>query len=319
MDLSIIIVNWNSKDYLRKCILSVSSGTQGLDYEIIVIDSASYDGCAEMLCEEFPEVSFIQSTENSGFAKANNEAFNVSRGGKLLFLNPDTEVEGDAINELFRQLEALPGAGAVGGKLLNSDRTIQDTCIRAFPSILNQMFDSQWLKDRFRTSSLWGNAPIYSVGRDAAPIDAISGACLMVTREAFEQVGGFSNDYFMYSEDIDLCFELKKAGYKLFYVPGAIVVHHGGGSSAKSEVSEFSEVMMVESRCRFFRKHKSHLYSSLYRVIIAATSMLRLYLSLLLWPINYLNGKSASSHFTLRKWLSRLRWSLGLERWTTDY
>ena len=133
MDLSIIIVNWNSKDYLHKAIASVEADTKGIDFEVVVIDGGSFDGSAEMLRQDYPHVVFIQSDKNLGFAKANNEAFKVSRGRILLFLNPDTEVEGHAITTLYDQLNVLPDAGIVGPKLLNSDRSIQQSCIRASP------------------------------------------------------------------------------------------------------------------------------------------------------------------------------------------
>ncbi len=122
VNLSIIIVNWNSKNYLRKAIASVEAETKGIEFEVIVIDGGSYDGCGEMLSRHYPHVVFIQSDKNLGFAKANNEAFKVSRGRNILFLNPDTEVEHLAIRTLYDQLEVLHDAGIVGPKILNTDR-----------------------------------------------------------------------------------------------------------------------------------------------------------------------------------------------------
>ena len=209
MDLSIIIVNWNSVEFLKKCLASVKAGTKGLDYEIIVIDSASFDGCGEMLQKLYSDVVFIQSQDNVGFAQANNVAFEKSCGRNILFLNPDTEVDDSAINTIYNYLEKLPNAGALGCKLLNTDRTIQTSCIQSFPTILNQMLDSECLRARMPESSLWGNAALFSHSQEPSLVDAISGACIMMGRNVFEQIGKFSQDYFMYTEDVDLCYKVK--------------------------------------------------------------------------------------------------------------
>ena len=168
VDLSIIIVNWNSKDYLLKAIASVEAETKGIEFEVVVIDGGSFDGCDEMLQQSYPHVVFIQSDKNIGFAKANNEAFKVSRGRNILFLNPDTEVEGLAIKTLYDQLNALPNVGIVGPKLLNSDRSLQESCIRAFPTILNQVLESDMLRNLFPKAALWGMRPLYVTERGAA-------------------------------------------------------------------------------------------------------------------------------------------------------
>jgi N-acetylglucosaminyl-diphospho-decaprenol L-rhamnosyltransferase len=139
-ELSIIIVNWNSKDFVRKCVQSIMANLMDFAFEIIVVDGASYDGCGEMLMREFPEVRFIQSDKNVGFARASNLGFEQSSGNCLLFLNPDTEVVGPAISILRTALLELDQAGIVGAKLLNTDGSVQTSCIQAFPTILNQLW-----------------------------------------------------------------------------------------------------------------------------------------------------------------------------------
>src|SRR3954454_23444725 len=141
MDVSIIIVNWKSKAYLRNCLRSIRAQATPLTTEILVIDNASADGCGAMLADEFPGVHYLESQENLGFALANNLAFAQSLGEKVLFLNPDTELRGSAIDNLSRALDTLPDAGMVGAKLFNSDGSVQTTCITALPSILNQTLD----------------------------------------------------------------------------------------------------------------------------------------------------------------------------------
>jgi N-acetylglucosaminyl-diphospho-decaprenol L-rhamnosyltransferase len=319
MDLSIIIVNWNSKDYLLKAIASVEAETRGIEFEVVVIDGGSFDGCEEMLQQSYPHVVFIQSDKNIGFAKANNEAFKVSRGRNLLFLNPDTEVEGLAIKTLYDQLDALPNAGIVGAKLLNSDRSIQKNCIRAFPTILNQVLESDMLRNLFPRAGLWGMKPLQEGDERAREVETVSGACFMMKRSVFEQIGMFSTDYFMYSEDIDLCLKVRKAGLNTYYVPRAVVVHHGGGSSSQTGTSTFSSVMMLESRWRFFRKTRSIWYSRFYRVAMFGTCIVRVGLVLFVWPARRLAGKELSRKAVLKKWIAKLRWTIGGERWVKNY
>lgn len=315
IDLSIIIVNWNSKEYLKKCIASVLNTTFDIQYEILVIDSASFDGCDEMLQQFYPGVQFLQSDKNLGFARSNNEAFKWSKGRFLLFLNPDTELEDNAVQKLLHSLQKLPNAGIVGPQLLNGDRSIQWSCIRAFPNILNQIFDAEVLMKWFPHSQLWGMAPLFKESVMPTEVDAVSGACLMIKRSVFESVEAFTTDYFMYSEDIDLCYKIQKAGWSTYYIPTAIVVHHGGGSSSRSFVSGFSSVMLLESRWRYFCKTKPFWYCWLYRFAIFLACVVRISVVLFIWP----NRRIARIHFfinrTLNKWKPKLCWALGGEKW----
>jgi GT2 family glycosyltransferase len=319
MDLSIIIVNWNSKEYLKKCIASILAETHGIEFEIVVIDSASFDGCGEMLREHYPQVRFIQSQENLGFSRANNLAFQSSTGNYILFLNPDTELRGPAINLLFDQLHKLQAAGAVGCKLLNSDDSIQTSCIQSFPTILNQMLNADALRRLFPRSRLWGTAALFDENDKPSEVDSISGACLIMSRALFEKIGQFSTDYFMYSEDVDLCFKLRQAGMKNYYVPSAVIVHYGGASSAQSEVSTFSSVMLLESRWRFFLKTKPWGYGGLYRASVVAASVCRIPISLAFWLSKLVTAREARWKVALKKWNAGLRWALGLEDWTKKY
>lgn len=320
MDLSIIIVNWNSKDYLRKCIDSILATTHGIEFEIVVIDSGSFDGCYEMLRQHYPQIRFIQSRENLGFAKANNSAFQQSKGRNLLFLNPDTEVKDSSIETLYRQLIDLPNAGIVGATLLNSDGSIQTSCIQAFPTILNQLLDSSALRNLFPKAGLWGMKPLFSKDAHPKPVDAVSGACLMIKRSVFERVGMFTTDYFMYSEDIDLCFKVRKTSLITYYVPKAVFIHHGGKSSSHSGSNAFSSVMMLESRWRFFRKTRGRWYGINYRAGMFGISLIRIILlGLLMWPAFQMSGRVSSIKGSIQKWKARLRWTLHLEKWVKNY
>jgi GT2 family glycosyltransferase len=318
MDLSIVVVNWHSRDYLHKCIASILTHTRDIAYEIIVIDSASFDGCDRMLREEYPQVRFLQSATNVGFAKANNCAFQESHGDCLLFLNPDTKLVGPAINTLYEYLQSLPDAGALGCRLLNSNGTLQSTCIRAIPTVLNRILDSELLRTRWRRSRLWGMAPLYEEGTAAKEAEAISGACLMVKRSVFEKVGRFSEDYFMYAEDMDLSYKIRSAGYRNYYVPAATVVHYGGSSSEHTP-TPFSAVMMPEATWRFLRKTGGPLHGLAYRLGMCASAVLRLLLLAVGSRLRPGERQNQTWQTSSRKWRSVLRWSLNRDMLVRQY
>ena len=308
-ELSIIVVNWNSADFLRECVLSIQQHTKDVSYEIIVIDNASFDGCDKALKEYAPDVIYIQSDKNLGFAKANNYAFRASRGTSVLFLNPDTEIIGPAIGILYRALQQLPTAGAVGARLLSANCELQTNCIQSFPTILNQALDCEYFRKKWPESPMWGTKAFLNGHNNAEEVEGICGACLMVTRDTFHRVGGFSEDYFMYAEDMDLCHKIREAGYRNYYVPEAEVVHFGGNSS-KQAPSNFSSVMMRESTWRFLRKARGDLYGSCYRVAMFLSAFCRLALlgvSVLAQP-TLRQGQASTTSF--RKWWAILGWSL---------
>jgi hypothetical protein len=311
MDLSIIIVNWNSREYLKQCIASILAETHGIEYEIVVIDNASFDGSGEMLRECYPQVRFIQSDANLGFAKANNAAFHQSRGRHVLFLNPDTILLGPAINTMMDYLRQLSNVGAVGCKLLNGDKTVQTSCVQSFPTILNQLLDSELLRSLWPKSFLWGNAPLFGGRNRPEEVEAISGACVMMSRGVFDQVGLFCEDYFMYAEDIDLCYTIRQAGRKNYYIPDATVIHFGGGSTGKGS-SGFSEIMMHESIWQFFRKIRGGKYGFSYRISTLIAAMGRLALLTIIFPLYIFRPDKISWNSSFRKWGAILAWSLGL-------
>jgi GT2 family glycosyltransferase len=309
MDLSIIIVNWNSAQYLRKCLATVYGNTENLEFEVIVVDNASYDGCAEMLATDFPQVQFVQSEANTGFASANNLGFERSTGRYLLFLNPDTEVTGRAVSALLAVLETLSDAGVAGARLLNSDGSVQTSCIQRFPSILNQAIDTDLLRNAFPKWRIWGTWPLLEKQPGPVAVEVISGACMMVSRAAFERVGRMTPDYFMYSEDVDLCFKLQEAGLKNYYCDDAIVVHHGGGSTASSQQSHFSAVVMRDSISKLFSLRRGRIHAVAYRVSVLLSSVVRcgMLVCLLLPSL----GRSARLRGALSRWLAVVRWAAG--------
>jgi GT2 family glycosyltransferase len=319
LDLSVIIVTWKSTEFVRNCLSSIFALAEGVCLEVIVVDNDSGDDCGRMIELEFPTVRFFQSGQNLGFAHANNLGYQHAFGRNLLFLNPDTEVIGTALERMAKFLDCAPDVGIVGARLLNSDHTVQTSCIQNFPTIINGALDIDYLRRLFPKLRFWGMRPLFLDPAATATVEVISGACLMIRRNVFAQVGGFDNGYFMYAEDVDLCFKVQKAGWRNCYVGDAIVIHHGGQSTAGQQVSSFSAVMMRESLCRFFEKYRGKHYSISYRAVIATTALIRLCVlsSVILVTLGCFHRDNLVD--ATRRWLKILRWSVGLEEWIHNF
>lgn len=314
MDLSIIIVNWRSADYLKICLESLYKTVNGInfEFEVLVIDNASYDGSADIVTQKYKSARFIQSKENLGFSRANNRAFRESNGKLVLFLNPDTEIIGNSLVIMAQALKTLPRAGAVGATLLNSDLSLQTSCIQPFPTVLNQVLDVEFLRKRFPMFRLWGMRELFTCNGEPSIVDVVSGACIMVKRDVFAAVGMFSNDYFMYTEDVDLCYKIKKAGYYVYFVPKARVIHHGGKSSGRNEISHFHEVLMRESMARFIRKRRGHAAEKRYRIALSVSALARLALLYTISCFKWQCDKQAVFYMAAkRKWRKILYWAVG--------
>jgi len=313
MDVSVIIVNWNSAAYTTACVASIRTATQGLHYEIVVVDNASSDNSVEML-RQVPDIRVVISSTNLGFGRANNLGYQQSSGGVLLFLNPDTSVQGEAIYRMYTALLSSPNLGIVGCKLLNSDFSLQTSCIQAFPTILNQLTDVEALKIRFPRVRMWGISALFQEQLRLIPVDVVSGACLMIGRGIFDEVGLFDADYFMYCEDVDLCHRVAQAGLQVGYVADATVIHYGGQSSKQARNSFFGDVVAREAIRTFFVKTRGMPYARAYSCSVCLAAMLRLLL-LSLVPPSLLGKDRHGASATRQKWRKILRWSLGRERW----
>lgn len=312
-DVSIIIVNWNSADYLRKCVGSVLETTKDISYEIIVIDNASYDGSKEMLEREFPQVLYIQSDKNLGFSKANNLAYEKSSGSALMFLNPDTVVLNSAVSLMFKHLNSSPEIGAVGAGVLNMDGSLQMHYVQAIPTILNQMLVSETAKKWFPKAKMWGIRQLLDYDGTPVEVEIVMGSCVMVKRDVFEKIGRFDEDYFMYAEDVALCYAVRKFGRRIDYVRDAAVIHYGGKSSDVKEESQFSIVMPRESMVIFFTKTRGKAYATLYKWATAIFAFGRLVLITSAAPFKRTLLDKKRLAMVAKKWKTVLRWSLGLE------
>lgn len=310
VELSIIYVNWNSLDYLRSSITSVYEFTRRTHFEIIVVDNASSEEGFDSLSADFPNIRIIKSQKNLGFAGANNLGFVHATGEFVLLLNPDTLLFEPSIDILVAQARALPDAGIIGCKLLNSDRSLQLSSIQKFPNLLNQVIDTEYLRTRWPRSPLWGIAPLFQENVDLIPVQVIPGACMLLRGSVFRQAGLYSEDYFMYAEDIDLNHKVSQLGLVNYYVGKTSIIHHGGGSSSK-QVSHWATVMKYKAMVLYFRKTRGPFYEWLYRGAIATSAVLRISLLSLVRLFGNTRWDKNSLSFSYNKWKAVLKWALG--------
>jgi len=293
--LSIIIVNWNTRDLLARCLESVASRQISvarhqtsddsdrptddclLTTDVWVVDNASSDGSAQMVRERFPWVRLIENEENVGFARANNQAIRQSNGRYVLLLNPDTEVQPGALETLVRFMDEHPEAGAAGARLLNPDGTLQPSC-HPMPTLSRELWRL------FHLDAFWP----YAVYRMAAwdlttprRVDVAQGACLILRQEVLDSVGLLDEDYFIYSEEVDLCYRIRRAGWHVCWVPQAVVVHYEGQSTRQVAPQMF--LRLYEGKVMFFHKNRGVLAAQVYKLILLAAALARLAISPLAW------------------------------------
>lgn len=254
MKLSVLIVNYNVRAFLENTLATVAKAVAGIESEIIVIDNASSDGSVEMLRGKFPSVKVIANEKNVGFAAANNIGMRIATGEYFLLLNPDTIVQEDTVGVMLDFFKDHPEAGLAGCKILNPDGSLQLACRRSFPTPWVAFTKIFGLSSLFPRSPLFGRYNLTYLDPDRMhEVDAVSGSFMFLRRGAFEQVGGLDEQFFLYGEDLDWCYRVKKSGWKIFYVPATQIIHYKGQSIRRSEIDEvehFYEAMRV-----FVRKH----------------------------------------------------------------
>ena len=252
MDLSIIIVNWNTKELLVQCLESLFRKNQNIEMEILVVDNGSIDGSVAAIREKFPAVRVIENQVNLGFARANNQALSISKGSYLLLLNPDAQVKDEAVFQMLSFMNTHPQVGVAGAQLLNSDGSKQNA-IANFPSLATELLNKNLLRrlfpERFPGKERDYLGPI--------EVNSVIGACMIVRREAMEQVGLFDEDYFLFLEETDWCYRMKKAGWEIYHIPQAEVYHLQGKSADAHK--EKAKVEYYRSRYHFFKKNRGRL------------------------------------------------------------
>ncbi|RLJ23248.1 GT2 family glycosyltransferase [Chryseobacterium sp. 7] len=233
MKLSVIIVNYNVTQLLRSCVLSLQKYVQEIEYEVIVIDNASTDTSWGDLIPEFPNVHFISSETNGGFSKANNQAVQTAKGEYILLLNPDTELEGFYMKELLDFADAQPSFGCLGVRMHDAEGNFLPESKRLVPDMFNS-FEKLFTNFKKNNSKSYYRNDIEE--NAVEEVDVITGAFLLAKKEIYKKIGGLDEAYFMYGEDIDLCYTFLRNGYKNFYYGKVSILHHKGESTIKDEV-----------------------------------------------------------------------------------
>lgn len=257
MKLSVIIVHYQVSSLLRNCILSIQKYFHGFEYEIIVVDNASPDSSWKVLIAEFPTINFIESKDNLGFSKANNIGVKAAKGEYVYILNPDTEIEGDYFKEVLDFSDNQKNIGALGLRMHNAKGEFLPESKRSVPALINS-FEKLFTKLRDDSKTYYRN----DVDEfDIAEVTVMTGANLLMKKSVYDEVGGFDERYFMYGEDIDLCYTILRKGYKNFYYGKYSILHYKGESTVKDKVylNRFFGAMDIFIR-KYYKKQKPFQY-----------------------------------------------------------
>lgn len=254
MDLSIVIVNYNSVSYLRACLHSIFAAHTRHSFEVLVVDNASRENLGPVVDEFGSRVRFLFNSTNIGFGRAVNQAIRASSSRFVLVLNPDTELQVDTIERSIDSAETHPEVGALGCRIVNPDGTLQLACRRAIPAPRDAFFRFVGLSRLFPSSRRLARYNLtYLDDQAACEVEAISGSFMLLRRAALDQSGLFDESFFLFGEDLDLCLRIRRAGWKVFYDPSISILHHKGGSSSTRTFRttvDFYHAMWI-----FYRKH----------------------------------------------------------------
>lgn len=298
--LSIIIVNWNTRSLVADCLASVAVECAAFatgQVETLVVDNASNDDSVTHIATHFPWVQLIRNTTNVGFAAANNQAMALAKGKYILLLNSDTKVLSQALTTMVEFMEAHPAVGASGARYLNPDGSLQPSCYPA-PTLARELWRMLHL-DRFYPYGIY-QMNDWSMHKPRA-VDIVQGAALLVRRLVLDQIGFFDPAYFMYTEEVDLCQRIRRAGWSIFFVPAAMIIHYGGQSTRQAALPMF--LQLYRSKILYFRKHHGAGATLLYKLILLGATLLRLVMTPLAWLEP---PERRHQHFTLANHYRRL-------------
>lgn len=274
VDISVIIVGWNTRDILKACLRSIYMETTGISYEIIYVDNASSDGSLDMVKDCFPSIRYISNEENLGFVKANNQAIEIARGRYVLLLNSDTIVLDNAIARTVGFADTRPDAAVFGCRVVNPDMSLQRSCFM-YPSLLNGLLFSSYMYKLLPRSPFFGRQHMTWWEFDSVrEVETVSGCFSLVRRTAIEATGAMDPVFFFYGDDLDWCFRFHQAGWKILFYPAATIVHYGGLSTKKKR-SEFI-LQLYGSDMLFMRLHRSGFSFMIYRALSAFSFVIRL-------------------------------------------
>jgi len=273
MKLSIVIVSWNVKDDLLACLRSIEQNPPSEEFEVIVVDNASTDGSAEAVRNLFPRVMLIPNNQNMGFAAANNVGIKKAQGSYVLLLNPDTIVHDGTLDALIKFMDENKDVGICGPKLLNPDGTTQPST-RRFPTMRGILHHHTI----FRFIPVFRGHHRKWLMKDFThdhqeDVDQVMGAALMARRSVLEELGGMDEAFFMYYEEVDLCYRLKQLGWRIVFTPTARITHNAGRSAAQIPVER--RLMKLKSALRFLRKHHPPRSVLLFNILFKPAALLQ--------------------------------------------
>ncbi len=272
MVLSIVIVNWNTRDYLRRCLASIQAHSQEVEHEVIVVDNASPDGSADMVRSEFPDAHLIANTDNKGYAEGNNQGMEIARGRYLLLLNPDVEVKPGSLDALLSFAERHPDAAAVGCRLVGEDGLIQRS-LRSFPEPWGVLFEYTKLSKLFPRNRRLASYRMTWFDYDREiEVDQPMGSCLLLLRKAVSDVGMFAQEFPIFFNEVDWLYRAKQKGWRIYFTPSAEVIHAGGASTRQRRPAMVRE--SHRSMKLFYHKHyRGRIAAPVYWFIVAAISI----------------------------------------------
>ena len=289
MNLSVVIVTWNSEEFIRNCLDSIFLSQGNFSSEVIVVDNNSSDETAKIVEQLYPQVNLIQNKRNLGYAKANNQGMEEAGGDYILLLNPDTQLFEDSLSLMYEFMEENPSIGALGPKLLNPDKTVQASC-REFPTFSTLIWEFSGLSRLFPKSRIFGRWRMgYFDFERQTETDQPMASCLMLRRAALEDVGIFDENFAMFFNDVDLCHRIKKGGWKIYFYPEAKVIHHKGASTkkAKARMIWLSHLAFY----KFFKKHKTGLANHLLLFLFLIPLILSAWVRILFFHLGKLVGR----------------------------
>jgi GT2 family glycosyltransferase len=265
-DMSIVLVCWNNKNYLERCLVSLYQGDLHSRFDVVVIDNGSTDGSQTMLWDKFPQVKIIQNGFNAGLGRASNQGIEATKGRYILLLNNDTLVNGPSLDAMVKFLDDHPDGGAAGGRLLNPDETLQ-AGYNHFSSLWEEFLIATRLGSLLRSVY-----PSHRANGLAKRVGWISSACLLVRREALDQIGLLDEEYFIYGDEADLQYRLQQAGWSVYYLPSAYTIHFGGRS-----MNRWSRRKMVyRGKMLFYKKNYGSFRTWILRLILGMVSLAKM-------------------------------------------
>ena len=278
MKLSIIIVSWNVCQDIINCLDSIYGCHASKPFEVIVIDNASSDGSTQEIRKKFPKVTCVANDKNYGFAGANNQGIKLAKGEYLLFLNPDTIMHSGASDYLVNFMDSTKDVGACGPKLLNEDGSLQRS-VRQFPSYRGALYRFTFLNHFKIFKNNYRNWLMKEFDhKNQRDVDQLMGAALLVRKSIIDKIGGFDENFFMYYEEVDLCYRIKQYGQRIVFLPQVCITHLGGRSS--QQIPAAKRIMMLRSLLEYFRKNHRTGISFLFNCIFKTGIIIREFIDL---------------------------------------